>query len=153
MSKFRLATWKCCQTTTKAATSKGHTPLLILIAAMWKCKQNFIQRGAWNPPPRNLEIEYSYYISYLHVTKLSRCHQNVLKFVPDCARRNLRGCKFNLFLEGGHAPDPPSRHAHVSHTTIVLLPSCFPLHLKILYETLVKKPMMFNGAIMVTWPH
>ena len=32
-------------------------------------------------------------------------------------------------------PDPPSRHAHLSHATIILLPSC-PPQLKILYETL-----------------
>ena len=62
--------------------------------------------GPWNPPPRNLEIEYAYYIGYLHVTELSMCHQNVV--VPDCvrSRSNLRGCKFKIFL-GGHAPRPP----------------------------------------------
>ena len=36
-------------------------------------------------------------------------------------------------------PDPPSRHACVLHTTIILLPSCFPPQLKILYENLLVK--------------
>ena len=118
------------------ATSKGNAPLVDSDCRRVKVQTEFhTEGGLESPPPRNLEIEYSYYISYLHVTKLSRCHQNVWKSVPDCIRRNLRGCKFNLFLggevgKGGHAPDPCSRYAHVSHTTIVLLPSCFPLHLK-----------------------
>ena len=43
--------------------------------------------------PRNLEVEYGY-------------------FVPDCARSNLRGSKFNIFL-GEHAPDPTSRHTRL----------------------------------------
>ena len=32
-------------------------------------KQGFIQRGGLEFPPRNLEIEYGYYVSYLHVTE------------------------------------------------------------------------------------
>ena len=64
------------------------------------------------PPPRNLEIEYGYYISYLHVTECKYVSSKycVEKFVPDCVRSNLRGCKFKIFLVGGGEdmpPDPP----------------------------------------------
>ena len=63
--------------------------------------------------------------------------------VPDFVRSNLRGSKFNIFLEGGGAcPQTPlvGTHAYMcvsmlshaytcvsmlSHTTIILLPSCF----------------------------
>ena len=84
--------------------------------------------GPWNPPPEILKLNMVI-IYMLHVLNVSMCHQN---FVPDCIRSDLRECKFKIFLGGGHAP---SRHAHVSDTTIILLSSVSP-HLKILYETL-----------------
>ena len=69
------------------------------------------------------------------------------KFVPDCVRSYLRGSKFKVFL-GGACPQTPIVGTHtyacvsvLSHTTIILLPSCSPPpppppQLKILYETL-----------------
>ena len=59
------------------------------------------------------------------------------------------------FLErgrGGHAPRAPQQACmltHVlacSHATIILLPSCFPPQLKILYETL--EPQHFDGTYL-----
>ena len=62
------------------------------------CIQGFTRMGGLESPARNLEIEYGYYISYLHVTEhkyvsSKSCLEN---FVPDCFRiySNLRGCKF-----------------------------------------------------------
>ena len=79
------------------------------------------------PPPRNLEIEYGYYIS---------CHQNVWKFCPRLHQKQSERYINSKFSWGGMPPDPPSRHTCVSHATITLLPSCSPPHLIILYETL-----------------
>ena len=60
--------------------------------------QNFIRwgGGGWNFPLPEIFlklIKYGY-------------------FVPNCARSNLRGSKFNIFL-GEHAPDPTSRHTRL----------------------------------------
>ena len=93
--------------------------------------------------PRNLEIEYGY---YLHVTERKYVSSNVVrKFCPRlCQKQSERyiNSKFPWGGGGGGGggmpPDPPSRHACVSHTTIILLPSCPPPpQLKILYETLM----------------
>ena len=66
------------------------------------------------------------------------------KFVPDCVRSYLRGSKFKIFLGGGGCPQTPLVGMHTyacvsvpSHTTIILLPSCFLPQFKILYETLI----------------
>ena len=55
-------------------------------------------------------------------TSTCMCHQNVVwKFVPDCVRSNLRGCKFKIFLGEG-MPQTPLVGTHVFHT---LLSSCY----------------------------
>ena len=78
------------------------------------------------PPPEILKLSMVLKSVYM-LLNISMCHQNVVwKYVPDCVRSNLKGCKFKIFLgEGGGAC--------VSHATIILLPSP---QLKILYETL-----------------
>ena len=85
------------------------------------------------PPPRNLEIDV---LAIYMLLNMSICYQMLFgNFVPDCIRSNLRGSKLKIFLQG-ILPDPSSRHARLLYATIILLPSCFPPHLKILYETL-----------------
>ena len=88
--------------------------------------------------PRNLEIEYGY---YLHVTE-RMCHQNVRKFCPRWGQKQSEryiNSRFSWGGEGrggsgGHAPQTPM---HGFHT---LLSFCYhpvsPPQLKILYETL-----------------
>ena len=66
----------------------------------------------------------------IHVIKML-----FVNFVPDCSEAIWEDVN-SKFLEGGMPPDPLSRHAHISHAAIILLPSCFSPHLKILYETL-----------------
>ena len=89
--------------------------------------------GAWNFPPspqpqfslpRNLEIEYGYYISYLHVTEcISMCHQSVWKFCPRLHQKQFeRYINSKFSWGGGMPPYPPSRHACVLHTTILFPP-------------------------------
>ena len=93
--------------------------------------QGYIQRGgggggAWNspPPPRNLEIEYGYYISYLHVTEhkyvSSKCCLEILSQIASEAIWEDVNSKISC---GGMPPDPPSKHAHVSFR--MLLSSCY----------------------------
>ena len=67
--------------------------------------QGFIQTGeggGWNfspPPQKYLKLS-------MVIIVLSLVLNNNL--VPDFVRSNLRGSKFNIFLEGGgHAPRPP----------------------------------------------
>ena len=86
--------------------------------------------------PRNLEIEYGYYISYLHVTERKYVSSKCSEILSQIASEGIwEVYKFKIF-RGGMSPDPPSRHAHVLHTTIILLLSCFP-QLKTPHETLV----------------
>ena len=63
--------------------------------------------------PRNLEIEYGYYISYLHVTERkyipSKCSEILSQIVSEAIGEVY---KFKIFLGGGgggggHAPRPP----------------------------------------------
>ena len=80
--------------------------------------------GPGIPPPatlpRNLEIEYGYILAIM-------CHQNVWKFCPRlCQKQSERYINSRFSFGGGMPPDSPSRHACVSHTTIILLPSCSP---------------------------
>ena len=94
-------------------------------------RTGFHTEGGLEFPPRNLELS-------MVIIDLSQVYINN-NLVPDCARSNLKDLNSTFFGRGGgHAPRPPSRHACVSHTTIILLPSCFPTtpQLKILYETL-----------------
>ena len=59
---------------------------------------------------------------------ISMCHQNVWKFCPRLRQKQSEryiNSKFS-WREGGMPPDPPSSHECLSHTTIILLPSCFP---------------------------
>ena len=85
--------------------------------------------GAWNFPPRNLEIEYGYYC-FVTGIKQQSC--------PRLLRSYLKGSKFKIFL------DPPSRHANLCvrehafascYHPAMYHPVFLPL-LKILYETL-----------------
>ena len=83
------------------------------------------------PSPGNLEIVYGYYISYLHVTGHKYVSSNVVW--NFCPRLHQKQSKFSW---GAHPHTPlVGTYACISHTTIILLPSCSP-HLKILYVTL-----------------
>ena len=87
-------------------------------------------------PPSILKLSMVIILAIYMLLNISMCLQMLFgNFVPDCVRSNLRGHKFKIFM-GAMPPDPPSRHTHVSHATIILLPSCSPPHLRIMYETL-----------------
>ena len=81
--------------------------------------------------------------SYLHVTE---CKYVCPRLCQKQSERYINS-KFSLGGEGGEGggmpSDLPSRNACVSHTTIILLPSCPPPppQLKILYETIVYKQL------------
>ena len=90
--------------------------------------------------PRILEIEYGYYISYLHVTEpkyvSSKCSEI---FVPDCVRSNLRGI-WNQTFPGGACPQTP----HYYHPATILYES-----LCILYPAIIdvcRLPKEMNTA-------
>ena len=80
--------------------------------------------------PRNLEIEYGYYISYVHVTEHKYVSSKCSEILSQIASEAIwEVYKFKIFLGGGGMPsDPSSRHACISHTTctIILLPFCSP---------------------------
>ena len=63
--------------------------------------------GISPPPPRNLEIEYGYYISYFHVTEhkyvSSKCCLVILSQIASEAICEDVNSKFL----GGDAPRPP----------------------------------------------
>ena len=94
--------------------------------------------GIISPPPRNLEIEYGYYISYLQVTEhikyvSSKC---CLEVCPRLRQKQSDRMQIQNFPKGA-CPHPPLVGMHTFHT---LLSSCYhpvsPSQLKILYETL-----------------
>ena len=63
---------------------------------------------------------------YLHVTE-HMCYENVVrKFRPRLRQQQSERMYIQKFPRGGMPPDTPSRHKHVSHTTIILLPFCPP---------------------------
>ena len=68
------------------------------------------------PPPEVMELS-------MVIIVLSQVLNNNL--VPDCIRSNLRGSKIQNFFSWKGREDPPSRHAHLC-ATIIMLPSCFP---------------------------
>ena len=86
--------------------------------------------------PRNLEIEYGYYISYLHVSE-RMCHQNVWKFCPRLRQKQSERHINSKFSWGGACLQNPLVGIHAFRT---LLSSyyhpVFPPQLKILYEAL-----------------
>ena len=75
------------------------------------------------------------------------CHRNVRKFCPRLCQKQSERYINSTFSWGGMPPDPPSRHACISHATIILLPSCFPPpQLKFLYETLRSEEVFCASA-------
>ena len=102
------------------------------------------------PPARNLEIEYGFYISYLHVTEhkyvSSKCWEILSQIVSECVqdsqgdqpmadetfllkikiylsiRSNLRGCKFKNFPGGGGGGGmPPDPLSKHGHISYVTM--------------------------------
>ena len=94
-------------------------------------------RGDWSPPPPHQK----YLKLSMVIIVLSLVLNNNL--VPDFVRSNLRGSKFNIFLEGGACPQTPlvGTHAYAFaryyHPATILF---FTPQLKILYETLWGQP-------------
>ena len=72
--------------------------------------------GGAGIPPRNLEIEYGYYISFYMLLNISMYRQNVVwKILSQIAvRSDLRGCKL--------MPQTPVVGTHAFHT---VLSSCY----------------------------
>ena len=90
-----------------------------------------IQRGGLESPRPSHNFPYleswNWVFSYLHVTER--------KYVPSKCSEILHQKQSEMYINsklsgggegGGMPPDPPSRHACVSHTTIILLPSYPP---------------------------
>ena len=111
---------------------------MLLTPLFGKYATGFHTEGAQSPP-RNLEIEYGFYISYLHVTEhkyvSSKCLEILSKTVSEAIWEDVNS---KIFL-GGACPQTPLVG---TNTLRMLLWSCYYLvsrpHLKILYETLCK---------------
>ena len=81
------------------------------------------------------------------------CHQNVVwkTFVPDCVRSNMR-IEIENFPEGGHAPRPPSRHAHLCVCERAFARYCHPATIlfsphQLKIETLLKNSLVcYSGT-------
>ena len=122
------------------------------------CKSGFHTEGGGRleffPPSHNfpypeiLKLSMVIILAIYMLLNVSMCHQNVRKFCPRLHQKQSERYINSKFSWGGMPPDPPSRHACISHTTIILLPSCFPPQLKILYETLQMNSKQHNLSLL-----
>ena len=84
--------------------------------------------GDWISPPEILKLSMIIISAIYMLLNISMCHQNVVwKFCPRLHKKQSDRMQIQNFPGGEMPPDPPSRHARISHATIILLSSCFPL--------------------------